>query len=110
MEQIFLPRLSGKGLKRRYRFESFRRLASRVRLRFVEQPPGMERMDTELRIERWNAQWIIVAGRAVCTHCMESQPLKDSEASFVHAGDCTPDSAELRPWVALHDILDAERG
>lgn len=70
----------------------------------------MERMDTERSMERWNAQWAIVAGRAVCTACMESQALEDSEASLIHASDCKRKSAELRPWVALHDILDAARG
>lgn len=77
---------------------------------FVEQLIGMERMDTKRSMERWNAQWMIVAGRAVCTECMESQALEDSEASFIHASDCKPDPAEPRPWVALHDILDAARG
>jgi len=67
-------------------------------------------MDTERRIERWNARWAIVAGRAVCTACMESQALEDSEVSLFHASDCKLESAELRPWVALHDILDAARG
>ena len=67
-------------------------------------------MDTVRSIERWNAQWMIVAGRAVCTECLESQALEDSEARFIHASDCKPDSAEPLPWVALHDILDATRG
>jgi hypothetical protein len=70
----------------------------------------MKRMDTERRIEQWNAKWVIVAGRAVCTACMESQALEDSEASFVHASDCKLELAEPRPWVDLHDILDTTRG
>jgi hypothetical protein len=67
-------------------------------------------MDAERSIERWNAQWMIVAGRAVCTECIESQALEDCEGHFVHAGDCNSVSAEPRPWVTLQEILDATRG
>lgn len=42
-------------------------------------------MDSEQRVEQWNACWMIVAGRAVCTGCLESQALEDSENPFSHA-------------------------
>jgi hypothetical protein len=39
-------------------------------------------MDSEREIEKWNARWMIVAGRAVCTGCLESQALEDCESPF----------------------------
>lgn len=67
-------------------------------------------MDTERSIERWNARWVIVAGRVVCTECMESQALKDCESEFFHARDCDAKACGLMPWITLHDILDTARG
>lgn len=68
-------------------------------------------MDSERRIETWNARWIIVAGRAVCTGCLESQPLEDCEKPFSHSRTCEVSDEESKyPWVALHEILDCARG
>lgn len=68
-------------------------------------------MDNERRIEKWNTQWMIVAGRVVCTGCLESQALEDCERSFSHARTCEDsDEKSKHPWVALHDILDCARG
>jgi hypothetical protein len=68
-------------------------------------------MDSERGIEKWNAGWMIVAGRAVCTGCLESQALEDCESPFFHAPTCeATDEQAKHPWVALHDILDRARG
>jgi hypothetical protein len=68
-------------------------------------------VENERRIEQWNSQWAIVAGRAVCTACMESQALEDCETPFLHAQTCPASHVEgHHPWVALHDILDDARG
>lgn len=68
-------------------------------------------MDNERRIEKWNTQWMIVAGRAVCSDCLESQALEDCEKRFSHARECEASRAKSeRPWVELHDILDCTRG
>lgn len=45
-------------------------------------------MEIERRIEKWNDLWMIVAGRVVCTGCLESQALEDCERPFLHAGTC----------------------
>ena len=68
-------------------------------------------METERAIEGWNAQWTIVAGRAVCICCLESQALEDCETPFLHADTCGGSDVEgHHPWVALHHILDNARG
>ncbi len=68
-------------------------------------------METERRIEKWNGRWSIVAGRAVCNGCLESQALEDCEIPFSHGNTCPARDAEcLNPWTALHDILDSARG
>jgi hypothetical protein len=67
-------------------------------------------MDSERGIEKWNAWWKIVAGRAVCTGCLESQALKDCERPFSHAPTCGASEHAKHPWIALHDILDCARG
>jgi hypothetical protein len=70
--------------------------------------PGM---DNQWRIERWNTRWMIVAGRAVCSDCLESQALEDCERPFSHARTCEAKTEKsVLPWVALHEILDCERG
>jgi hypothetical protein len=68
-------------------------------------------MDSEREIEKWNARWMIVAGRAVCTGCLESQALEDCESPFSHARTCEASGEQAKhPWRALHDILDCARG
>ncbi len=68
-------------------------------------------MDSERRIEVWNARWMIMAGRAVCTSCLESQALEDCERHFSHAPKCdASDEQGKQPWITLHDILDRARG
>ncbi|WP_074294953.1 hypothetical protein [Pseudomonas syringae] len=68
-------------------------------------------MESERSIERWNAKWLIVAGRAVCTGCMESQALEDCESHFLHAADCPASDVEgHHPSAALHHLLDSARG
>lgn len=68
-------------------------------------------MDGERKIEKWNARWMIVAGRTVCTACLESQALGDCESPFSHAPTCVAkDEQSKHPWVALHEILDHARG
>ncbi len=68
-------------------------------------------MDSEREIEKWSAGWMIVAGRAVCTCCLESQALEDCESLFSHAPTCEAiDEHAKHPWVALHHILDRARG
>ncbi|PYD32848.1 hypothetical protein DND58_05590 [Pseudomonas syringae pv. pisi] len=68
-------------------------------------------MDNERRIEEWDTRWMIVAGRAVCSGCLESQALKDCQNSFSHARTCdASDDSSKHPWIGLHDILDSERG
>lgn len=54
---------------------------------------------------------MIVAGRVVCTSCMESQALEDCEIPFSHSLECEArDDKFKNPWVALHDVLDCARG
>jgi hypothetical protein len=68
-------------------------------------------MDNGLRIEEWNTQWMIVAGRVVCTGCLESQALEDCERPFSHARGYEGCAEKpMLPWAALHDILDRARG
>ena len=68
-------------------------------------------MKNERRIEEWSGPWLIVAGRAVCSSCMESQALEDCETSFLHADTCPAGGVESHhPWVSLHHILDNARG
>ena len=68
-------------------------------------------MDAEQAIEGWNARWAIVAGRMVCTDCMESQALEDCETPFAHEPEGKAATGEdQQPWVTLHDILDRARG
>lgn len=68
-------------------------------------------MDREREIEKWNARWMIVAGRGVCTGCLESQALIDCEKPFSHAPICVAEDEQTKhPWAALHDILDHARG
>lgn len=68
-------------------------------------------MDAEHEIEGWNARWTIVAGRTVCTDCMQSQALEDCETPFAHAPECKDASdGDQRPWVTLHTALDRHRG
>ena len=68
-------------------------------------------MDAEQEIEGWNARWTIVAGRAVCTACMESQALEDCETPFNHAPECEAASGgDQKPWADLHSLLDRYRG
>lgn len=68
-------------------------------------------MDAEQAIEGWNAQWAIVAGRMVCTDCMQSQALEECETPFARAAECNAvTGGDQQPWVTLHDILDQARG
>lgn len=68
-------------------------------------------MVSERGIEKWNSGWMIVAGRAVCTDCLESQALKDCESPFSHAPKCEASNEQTKhPWIALHEILDCARG
>lgn len=68
-------------------------------------------MDSDRTIEKWNAQWMFVAGRAVCRGCLESQALENCERPFPHALPCElSEGSSDHPWVALHDILDRARG
>lgn len=67
-------------------------------------------MESERAIEQWNAKWMIVAGRSVCTVCLESQALEDCDSPFLHADTCPGSDVEGHPWVALHHILDNARG
>jgi hypothetical protein len=67
-------------------------------------------MHSERGIEKWNARWMIVAGRAVCTGCLESQALENCESLFSHAPTCEASEKANDPWIALHDILDCARG
>jgi hypothetical protein len=47
----------------------------------------------------------------VCAGCLESQALGDCDSQFSHAPTCeASDELAKHPWVALHDILDRERG
>lgn len=72
---------------------------------------GTGSMESERGIEIWNARWMINAGRAVRTGCLESQALEDCESPFSHASICeASDEQAKHPWVALHDILDRARG
>lgn len=68
-------------------------------------------MDNKRRVEKWNTRWMIVAGRAVYSDCLESQALEDCDRPFSHAHVCEArgEKSEL-PWVALHEILDCARG
>lgn len=68
-------------------------------------------MDAEHEIEAWNARWTIIAGRAACTDCMQSQALEDCETPFAHDPACNAATGEdQQPWADLHDILDSARG
>jgi len=68
-------------------------------------------VETERGVEEWNGRWSIVAGRAVCTGCMESQALEDCESPFLHADTCPASDVEgHHPWAALHHILGSARG
>lgn len=68
-------------------------------------------MDNESRIEKWNARWMIIAGRALCASCLESQAKEECDRQFLHVLTCEADDEKSRhPWVALHDVLDCARG
>jgi len=68
-------------------------------------------VETERGVEERNGRWSIVAGRAVCTGCMESQALEDCESPFLHADTCPASDVEgHHPWAALHHILGSARG
>lgn len=68
-------------------------------------------MDNERKIQKWSARWMIVAGRAVCADCLESQALEDCEEHFFHDPACQASTEEFKhPWITLHDILDFARG
>jgi hypothetical protein len=71
---------------------------------------GNPYMDSECRIGKWSAAWMIVAGRVVFTNRMESQALEDCEIPFSHALECEARDEIQNPWVALHDVLDCARG
>jgi len=81
-----------------------------VRYIDVTHQARVDTMDSERRIEHWNARWMIVAGRVVCTSCIESQALMDCERQFSHARECDADAEDAPPWITLHSILDAARG
>lgn len=54
---------------------------------------------------------MIVAARAVCTDCLESQALEDCQRPFCHARTCEASGEDFKhPRVALHEILDCARG
>jgi len=56
-------------------------------------------------------QVTIVAGRMVCTDCMQSQALEVCEAPFAHAPECKAATGEdQQPWADLQRILDWYRG
>lgn len=39
-------------------------------------------VESERKIELWNAEWMIVAGRSVCTSCMKAKCWKTAKAPF----------------------------
>lgn len=54
---------------------------------------------------------MIVAGRAVCTDCLESQALEDCQRPFCHPRTCEAIGEDAKhAWVVLHAILDCARG
>jgi hypothetical protein len=61
-------------------------------------------MVNERRIEKWNARWMIAAGRAVCTGCLKSQALEERQKPFSHVPTCEAGVEKvIHPWIALHD-------
>ena len=86
---------------------------SSVSIRFRQRYRQFRLLDAENErsIEEWNTHWMIVAGRAVSTSCIENQALEDCESPFLHADNCPASDVEgHHPWAALHDILDSARG
>ena len=68
-------------------------------------------MDDEQQIEAWNARWTIVAGRVVCTDCLQSQALEECETPFAHEPMCkAATGGDQQPWADLQNILDMHRG
>lgn len=68
-------------------------------------------MDSNQRMIAWSSAWALVGGLVVCTGCMRSQPISQSEQAFIHEPGCeAKDAVEPLPWAELHQILDIERG
>lgn len=53
-------------------------------------------MDNKRKIEKWSARWMIIAGRAVCAGCLESQALEDCEKQFSHDPACKARAEEVK--------------
>jgi hypothetical protein len=56
----------------------------------------------------WCKAWVLIGGVVTCSKCLHGQPLSERGESFPHGPSCDRhDDAEVNPWVALHDILNA---
>ena len=68
-------------------------------------------MDSSQQIQGWNAVFLLAKGRVICSECMSFQDLGDADQVFQHSDACRYREVGLiRPWVALHEILDSARG
>jgi hypothetical protein len=68
-------------------------------------------MDSNQRMVTWSSEWALVEGQVVCTECMRSQSIFESDTPFIHEPTCKAgDRTVSLPWVHLHEILDSERG
>ena len=62
-------------------------------------------------IYEWNSVFVLMGGNVVCSGCMASQPLTQSEKSFPHSPGCKHDDEDTqRPWQKLHECIEKERG
>jgi len=68
-------------------------------------------MDSNQRMITWSSAWALVEGQVVCTGCMRTQTILESDKPFIHEPGCiTGGESASMPWVHLHEILDFERG
>ena len=68
-------------------------------------------MSTNERMVNWTSSWALANGVVVCIACKKSQPANEADHEFQHEEGCeVADGIAAHPWVALHDILDCERG
>jgi hypothetical protein len=68
-------------------------------------------MSTNERMRDWNSSWALFDGVIVCVTCKKTRPLNEANEEFHHEKGCRlMGKVDSCPWVALHDILDIERG
>lgn len=73
--------------------------------------PSVIRPTTDQQMGSWSVYWTLIDGFVACTTCNARQPVTSADSAFKHADGCTAfGHVEIYPWVALHNVLDRERG